>query len=319
MLNRRVLLVAALVALVGANVSWAECDNPATAEGSNASFTIKLVGGAPSYDGDDVTFTYEVCQVGGQNALSHWILVPDIDCYGVDEDGNPYTLADLVKGATLQTWDEETEQWVSEDIVVVVGEDPTTGLDGIKFDDIDATDACHRYTITFDTSKLDVGYTLCAGCIEAATKAGNEDVRSTRRGAPQPGFATILGPVCCLIGECVTETAFGGDTAGGGNAWWFYFDITGEDVQTITAAQNIEIGTVTVESNDDGTKTITIFLFDGWDLQDVEEPVKIQGYDTPPTSRPAAGLFTTYKGDDLVVTVPTYRFYVIHLDVQLCP
>lgn len=104
MLNRRVLLMAALLALPCMSVAWATdqvCPNPAPAVGGNSSFTIELKGGAPSYDGDLVTFTYEVCQIDGQNALSHWVLVPNIDCYGEDEDGSPYTLADLVVGATL--------------------------------------------------------------------------------------------------------------------------------------------------------------------------------------------------------------------------
>ena len=130
-------------------------------------------------------------------------------------------------------------------------------------------------------------------------------------------------------GDCQTETAWGGNTAGGGSAWWFYYDATGDDVeQTIWAGQTIEVGTVEVSAEDDeGKVTITIELTGGWELQDfdddgeeVTEPVKIQGYDDDdlPASRPAAGLFTTYKGDELVVTVPSFSYYAIHLDVQLC-
>jgi len=320
MLNRTVFCVAAMLLLPCMSMAWGQgCDNPATAVGANGSFTIELKGGAPTYDGDLVTFTYEVCQVGGKNGLSHWIFVPDIDCYGVDENGTPYTLADVVDSATLQTLNSDTASWDNtHDIVVGIGLDPTTGLNGIKSDDLDPTDDCHRYTFTFDVSKLAPGYTLCAGCISAATKAGNEDVRGRGRNAALPASTTILGPVCCLIAQCVEETAYGGNSAGGGRAWWFYFDNAGPETQTITAGQFNEIGTVSIENNGDGTSTITITLDPGSDLQNVSEPVKIQGYDTLPSSRPPSGLFTTYKGGDLVVTVPSSRYYVIHLDAKLC-
>ena len=117
-------------------------------------------------------------------------------------------------------------------------------------------------------------------------------------------------------GDCQTETAWGGNTAGGGSAWWFYYDATGDDVeQTIWAGQTIDVGTVEVV---DGI--VTIILTDGWELQDDDEAVKIQGYDEGdlPASRPAPGQFTTYKGTDLTVYVGAFDYYAIHLDVQLC-
>jgi hypothetical protein len=315
------LVVAAMLALPCMSVaSGQDCDNPALAVGGNSSFTIELKGGAPSYDGDLVTFTYEVCKDGGKAALSHWMFAPDINCYSDDEFGNPYTLADLVVDATLQTWDTDTEQWVGEDLDVVVGFDPTTGLNGIKFDDLDPNDDCHRYTITFDASKLDPAFTLCAGCIQAATKAGNESIVPPKKGAlTLPGEAYILGPVCCLKGECDEETAFGGESSGAGKAWWFYYDISGEFEQTIYAGQEIPIGTVSIENDDDGF-TFTITLENGWKLQNVSESVKIQGYNILPGKRPAAGLFSTYKGTELTKSVPAsaYDYYVIHLDVEKC-
>ena len=118
------------------------------------------------------------------------------------------------------------------------------------------------------------------------------------------------------------ETAFGGDTYGGdtngpGGAWWFYFDTQGNETQIIWAGQNIDIGTVTVSAPDNGNRTITLHLTGGWELQDVNEPVKIQGYNDGefPDSRPASGTFTTYKGDELSIVVPDFDYYVIHLDV----
>jgi hypothetical protein len=114
--------------------------------------------------------------------------------------------------------------------------------------------------------------------------------------------------------ECQEETAWGGKTAGGGTSWWYYYDAEVGGVQTIWAGQHINVGTVEVVEG-----TVYITLTGGWELQDVKEPVKIQGYNEIPASRPAAGLFTHYKGDALTVYIGEYAYYAIHLDVQLCP
>jgi len=112
---------------------------------------------------------------------------------------------------------------------------------------------------------------------------------------------------------CQCETAWGGDTAGMGKAWWFYYDVAVSGTQTIWAGQHYDAGTVTYDG-----ANIVINLTDDWELNDVEEPVKIQGYDVIPTKRPAAGHFE-YKGMDLVVPVSAYPFYAIHLDLRRCP
>jgi len=117
-------------------------------------------------------------------------------------------------------------------------------------------------------------------------------------------------------GDCQGETAWGGATTDETDPWWFYFDTSGEPIQPIWAGQTIDVGTVEYDAT---AGTLTITLTGGWVLQDVEESVKIQGYDEIPSGRPAAGLFTHYKGSDLVVTIDPYPFYTIHLDVKLCP
>jgi len=194
MLRRRLLgLVTALVALPCLGVAWGEeaCSKWAISEGGNSSFCIELVETSPLDLDGEVTFTYEVCQIAGKKALSHWILVPQIQCYGTDANGVPYTLNDLVVGATFQTL--KGGNWISKDVKVVIGLDPTTQYDGIKFDDLQPTDACHRYTITFDLSKLAGDCELEVCCIPAATKAGNEDIRDKRKRSVDPGYADILG------------------------------------------------------------------------------------------------------------------------------
>jgi len=85
---------------------------------------------------------------------------------------------------------------------------------------------------------------------------------------------------------------------------------------TLYAGQTLPAGSATLTVNGDNTVTIAITLNAGWSLQDVNEPVKIQGYSIAPTGNPSPGLFTTYKGGELLVTVPAYNFYGIHLDVR---
>ena len=85
---------------------------------------------------------------------------------------------------------------------------------------------------------------------------------------------------------------------------------------TLYAGQTLPAGSASLTVNVDNTVTIAITLNAGWSLQDVNELVKIQGYVNAPTASPSPGLFTTYKGDEPLVTVPAYNFYGIHLDVR---
>jgi hypothetical protein len=117
----------------------------------------------------------------------------------------------------------------------------------------------------------------------------------------------------CETDECFKgETAFGGNYAGGGPAWWFYYDTQGPAVQKIYAGQKEVAGaSVKVEG---GKMYINL---GGMALQTGNETVKVQGYDKLPNRRPAAGLFKTYKGTDLEFSVAGFRYYVIHLDVMV--
>lgn len=127
-------------------------------------------------------------------------------------------------------------------------------------------------------------------------------------------YGNIAYTICCEDNEepCYQyETAFGGNTEGPGKgAWWFYYD--GDGVETIWAGQIIEVGTVELVG-----EMLTITLTNDWELANSSEAVKIQGYNELPNERPAAGLFTTYKGTDLVVSLPQFEYYVIHLDVRI--
>lgn len=141
-------------------------------------------------------------------------------------------------------------------------------------------------------------------------------------GKPWAPYFMYTAP-CCIT--CDSETAWGGNSSGSGKAWWLYFDVSLGSTQNIYSGQNYLIGTVTYDAI---AETITINLTGGWVLDIKDEntdglpdnnTVKIQGYNILPTTRPAAGLFTTYSGNNLVINnVPEFPFYAIHLDVEIC-
>lgn len=98
----------------------------------------------------------------------------------------------------------------------------------------------------------------------------------------------------------------------------------GEKTVDIFAGQHIYVGTAKFTENVDKTVTITINLKNGAAFTDVQENLKIQGYDSGSkslTKNPAPGKFTTYKGTitggSATVTVPQYAYYGIHLDVKV--
>ena len=140
-------------------------------------------------------------------------------------------------------------------------------------------------------------------------------------GAAQLSNITICWTLCdddeCFEGE----TAFGGDEAGGGPAWWFYYDTQVGGQQKIYAGQQ-EVPGASVEI---AGNILTINL-GGKVLQAGEETVKVEGYNDAPRRRPNAGGFT-YKGTDLTIDlaeegIGNFRYYVIHLDVMVpvpCP
>lgn len=106
----------------------------------------------------------------------------------------------------------------------------------------------------------------------------------------------------------------------GGN-WSTYTEYSGsEKTVTLFAGQTQNIGTVTFEP-DNGQVKITISLNTYGEFQDVNENVKIEGYDTAPSGNPAIGQFT-YKnkaeGKSFSITVPSNKFYAVHVDAKGC-
>lgn len=122
------------------------------------------------------------------------------------------------------------------------------------------------------------------------------------------------------------EIAWGGCLNGNGNAWWNYLEVdekydrrtglseTVGSTETIWAGRYTDVGTI---SYDPQTGIIKLSLRGGWSLQDIPQPVKIQGYDLIPSSRPLSDLFSTYRGTETTIKVGRFKYYAVQLDVQL--
>ena len=126
------------------------------------------------------------------------------------------------------------------------------------------------------------------------------------------------------IDDCIwtNETGYGGSEPGGGGAWWYYIDNTAKTQHPIYAGQQLIDGAyieINPISGSDNVEMV-IELGEKLRLQPGDETVKIQGYNEGdlPSSRPASGLFTTYKGNQLIIEIPWYPYYVVHLDVEVC-
>jgi hypothetical protein len=117
--------------------------------------------------------------------------------------------------------------------------------------------------------------------------------------------------------NCFTETAWAAGTKYVAKGNWATYTPYAEGTVNLYAGQSHLAGEVEFSAVINGYVTITIDLADGWELQNVDEPVKIQDYATAPSGNPSPGLFA-HKGSSLVVVVPANNFYGIHLDVAYC-
>ena len=109
----------------------------------------------------------------------------------------------------------------------------------------------------------------------------------------------------------------------GGN-WAKYIQYNGEPLTVmILAGQKETDMTVTLTPAGEGKVQM---VFEGiveiapendgkWVLQDTEEAIKVQGYETAPSGNPAPGQFKFYKGRDLTIIVDAANYYGIHLNV----
>jgi hypothetical protein len=132
-------------------------------------------------------------------------------------------------------------------------------------------------------------------------------------GDPDYMFAYDCDNVCY---DYEGETAWSAGSRYVARGNWATYTAYSAGTVNIYAGQHMLAGTATFSSVVDGKVTITIDLDEEWSFQEGDNAVKIQGYSVAPSGNPSPGRFTTYKGNDLKITVPAYNFYGIHLDVQ---
>lgn len=162
--------------------------------------------------------------------------------------------------------------------------------------------------INFDTAVKSGNFLLKAGSSNSPTGGGCF-------GLDNPNYA--FSRDCTPPPACYEEdSAWGAGTryVTRGN-WATYTAYQANSSVNIYAGQSKFAGTATMSAVSNGKVTISISLNPGWSLQQVSNPVKIQGYNSAPSGNPSPGRFGS-KGSSLTVTVDAASFYGIHLDVR---
>jgi len=170
------------------------------------------------------------------------------------------------------------------------------------------------FVITFDVPVMDGVFLIKAGSSNSPTGGGCFGLND-----PNYSFSRtcMVDVPKCYQGE--TAWASGSRYVSRGN--WATFTQYSVGSVNLYAGQNKFAGTVTMSPVTNGNVTITISLNEEWSLQEVSNPVKIQGYATAPSGNPSPGRFAS-KGSSLTVTLPFANYYGIHLDVRqvvACP
>jgi hypothetical protein len=140
--------------------------------------------------------------------------------------------------------------------------------------------------------------------------------------------------------ECEEETAWAEGmpyNAGGRGSWATYLVMDTELKDGVEVLVNtcrdvyagrdgMYVGGVCLDPQGDGTVLVKFTFNPCWSLQDVEEAIKIMGYDVAPSGNPSIGNFDTFKGQIVYVEsvfnyigyIAEYPYYGIHLDVENC-
>ncbi len=113
-----------------------------------------------------------------------------------------------------------------------------------------------------------------------------------------------------------TDTSWGAGEAFDPNNNARYTAYNGEENTVDLVSSNERVaGTVTYSPYGMDQVKIEIKFNEGWRFGEVDNPVRIQGYEYAPEGVPAINEFSTYTGDDMIVYVPLYNFYAVHVEV----
>jgi hypothetical protein len=133
-------------------------------------------------------FIYQVHNTAGvivERNLVHWVLGMDLDRFQLSL-AHGKTLSDLIESCTIMGFEQD------KDCGLVIP-DPTTQVEGLKFEARVGDGESWIFTIVFDETALAPGLKIDQGCVLVATKAGNEDIQ--RESRPAPGYTCAAGPI----------------------------------------------------------------------------------------------------------------------------
>jgi hypothetical protein len=155
---------------------------------SNGEYSIELLG--QTANGGLVDFRWQICKL-------------EADAPGLNHVTFALDFSDCAPGVPLENFlahGSVTQAGVTDSFVVLLAwNDPDTGLTGVSFTGLqwldDAAGACATFTLTLDPAALPAGYRFGVGAVDFGSRAGEQSLLCPE-GLHDPGFATVLGPVC---------------------------------------------------------------------------------------------------------------------------
>lgn len=299
-----------LYALIISGITFYSCENINVVEPEGNSLINSLVGGyeiillngGPVNNGDGTyTWTWSVTNTNPGNGhngtyqdLSHWNFDPG---------------ACLAAGDVLSVKAGTDPSEIDSVLDLEIQDDPSMNCDDgtvtLKFDyGTEGSDPSYYQLV------INKNYEVDPAAV-AYWKAGNACGEGTF-----DGIGCLIDPGAT---DCTDETAWAdGERYIEQGNWATYTPYVPDSDVPLYAGQTLPAGNVHFSAVSNNEITIDITLYSNWSLQDVDEPVKIQDYETAPSGNPSPGLFD-YKFDYLTgIVVPANNFYGVHLDVQYC-
>lgn len=164
-----------------------ECPDD-TAVTCRGDYLITLVAMTRNEAERKTTFVYQVHNTAGvivERNLVHWVLGMDLDQFQLSLAPGK-TLSDLFETCAIMGLAPDMD-------CGLVIPDPTTQVEGLKFEAPIGDGDSWIFTVVFDETALAAGLKIDRGCVLVATKAGNEDIQ--REDRPAPGYTCAAGPI----------------------------------------------------------------------------------------------------------------------------